>query len=308
MKYGNTSRSLSVLFHGLIAACGLALTLYFGFFLIPNQFLNELAWIDISLAANLKLELAVIGLTLTLISGYGLVYGLKSLANPSDDKPVLKAFGAFIADGYVSALFFLLNATIFYDLTLGEDASPAFVIIVAIVLCIGLLIAANIPMVRVFDGKRAPGMYKGLAYAFAVNAFSITLFSALLLLSLLLRGSSSSFNERIVMLLIYIAFSALTGVFCILSAKFLGKEPKHLSGLFSALGFLVAGGGFVGVGAAELAWNSLPVHLSETSYTIGSVNPFGIACVVLGGVILVVSIVVLVLNYKEPSSKPVHKA
>lgn len=311
MRYGNTSRSLSVFFHGLIVVGGLILSLYFGFFVLPTQFLEPFAFIEANLPVNLKLELAVIGFSLALISGYGLIHGLKSLANPSDDQPVLKSFGAFITEGYVAALFFLLNGVVYFNLTVS-DSNPAFVIVVAIILCVGLLIAANIPMVKLFDNKHSSGMYKGIAYGFATNAFCITLFSAFLLISLVIAGpSQQAFNERLWMLVMYIAFSALVGVLALLCGRFLGKEPRHLSGLLGSLAVFSVGGAFIGIGVTELCWENMAFHfsskLSTLSYDGGAVNAYAIAAIVFGSVVVVASVACLIVNYRSPK-KVAHKA
>ncbi len=170
MKYSQTARSLSVVFHGLIVAAFGALGLYFGFFVVP-EFFNPVSkgLFTQNLFAGsylLYLELAVIGLTLFLVSAYGLVKACLSIVKNSDEE-LVKSFSAFIADGWAVSIFFLLQGALLFDLTTHTDtsSSPAFIVVAGLLLAVVFLIATNIPMVKLFDGKDSSILATRLAWA-----------------------------------------------------------------------------------------------------------------------------------------------
>lgn len=169
MKYSSTARILSTVFHGLIFAAFGCLGFYFGFFTTPWYWTSGVLALfqDGYIGAyNLYLELAILGLALMTVSLYGMIQGIRSLMKPNDDAPVIKSFVAFIGDGYITAIFFLLQGILLFDLVANNNV--AFVIVMGILIAIVLLIATNIPMVKLFDGKDSTQLLGGLSLSAAV--------------------------------------------------------------------------------------------------------------------------------------------
>ncbi len=308
MKYGNTSRSLSLFFHGILALGGAVLAAYFGFFVLPTTFVDSTAFILTYVPLNLKLEMAIFGLTGAVISGYGFFQALRSLSHPSDDTPVLKSFQAFIVLGYVAALFFFLNGVVYFDLianTASSGTSPAFVIVVAIILAVGCLIAANVPMVRLFDNKGQDDMYRGIALGFSVNFFSATLFSLIALIGLLANQNSTNFNN-VTMLILYVGFSLVAGLLALFCGLLL-KKKGQLSGLLGSLAVLVVGAAYCVFGGLELGWGgSTSFHFNSWSTTMtvgGDVNSYGLACIVFGAAVALAAVICMLVLFKPWESE-----
>ncbi len=311
MKYGTTSRGLCVFFHGFLALCAAMLAVYFGFFVLPTRFSNPTMFITTTVPVNLILEMAVYGTTAAIICVIGLVHGIKAVMNPNDDEPVLKSFRSFIVLGYVSALFFLLNGVVFFNLLTATDTSssestnPAFVIAVGIIIAIGLLIAANVPMVRLFDTKGSVGMFKNLAYGFAINCYAVTFYSLIFLLVAGINDMSiTGMNTNVytfIMIWIYIAFSAVAGTLLLLCGLFTGKKAS-LSSLLGCLGVFVIGAAFVTIGGLEIGVDAGNFHFTswipQMNITSGVTNSYGIACIVFGCAAVLTAIVSLLAIYK----------
>lgn len=169
MKYSSTARVLSTVFHAMIFIAFGCLGFYFGFFTTPFYWTSSVLSLfqDGYIGAyNLYLELAILGLSLMSVSLYGLIEGIRSLLNPNDDVPVVKSFVAFIGDGYIAAAFFLLQGILLFDLVANNNV--AFVIVMGILIAVILLIATNIPMVKLFDGKDSTLLLGGLSLSAAV--------------------------------------------------------------------------------------------------------------------------------------------
>ena len=175
MKYSQTARVLSLIFHGIIALAFGCLGFYLGFFVVPEYFnAGANIFVDSLFRASylLYFELAAVGLTLFLISTYGFAKALLSLNSSSDEK-LVQSFSAFIADGWVASIFFLLQAVLLFDLTSNttgtSNGSVAFVVVAALIVAIILLIATNIPMVKLFDGKDSSILVTRLAWGFGTT-------------------------------------------------------------------------------------------------------------------------------------------
>ena len=135
MKYSNTARVLSFVFHLILVLAFGVLGFYFGFFVVPEYFdatirPNFINDVIAGYPLDLVIELAVLGLSIFTISLYGLVNGIKSLLNPSDDKPVVKSFVAFIGDGYVASIFFAACAFLYFDPIANKNMAFAIVMCV----------------------------------------------------------------------------------------------------------------------------------------------------------------------------------
>jgi hypothetical protein len=325
MKYGNTSRSLCLLFHGLIFAAFVSLGIYYGFFLTPFYLDPSMKtyWSGSVVfgAYNLYLELGVVGLSLAVVSGYGFYQAVKAMMAPSDDKPVIKSFTAFIADGYIASVFFILQGLLLFDLTANNNL--AFVIIMAILLSIILLIATNIPMVRLFDGKDQTPLVVGLNLAGAVTAFWVAIETFLTVIGFLKytadSGSSLSTTSYSAYFLAQLLIGTLGGLLVgglllasgIVTLKKGVKDPKA-----SLLSGYLTGGSIFGVAAVmislsiiELVNHDLPIHLeSNDNFTSNYGWGYGIMGVILGAGVLAAAIYFMIVTAKEGKKKALPQA
>jgi hypothetical protein len=321
MKYGNTSRSLCLLFHGLIFAAFACLGLYFGFFVVPFYFDETLKTYFTNGAVfgayNLYLELAVVGLSLAVTSGYGFYQAIKAMMAPSDDKPVIKSFTAFIVDGYIASVFFILQGLLLFDLTANKNL--AFVIIMAILFSIILLIATNIPMVRLFDGKDQTPLVVGLNLGGAITAFWVAFET---LLSLISSYAYSNSTGNPVSYAVYLHSQLLIGIigglviFGLLLASAIVTLKKGVKDSKASLlsGYLTGGSMFVvaammlSLSIIELANHDLPIHLESQDLTSSYGWGYGIMGVILGTGVLAAAIYFMIVTGKEGKKKVLPQA
>lgn len=296
MKYSNTSRSLSVLFHGLIAALMGSMGLYFGFFVVPQYFSKiKMSFTKYLFTAPylLYLELAVIGLALFLISIYGLVQAILSITKNSDE-PLRKSFTTFIAEGWVVAIFFLLQGTLLFDLI--KNDSLAFVVIMSIIIAVIVLIGTNIPMVKLYDGKNSTPLLSTLSLAFA------TVFGCLAFLTLLSLIGGYSYDGGkfqssvwiltelwVLFIVAAVAFGLLLATGLIVKKKGLTRVSNILAGGLSSLAGVAIGTGLLAAGSLEIVWKDNPCHLVATSVDTYAFTGygFGIMCLVIGALLTI---------------------
>lgn len=299
MKYSNTSRVLSTIFHGIMAVGFAVLGIYFGLIAAPYVLTDApYRWAEAVAQQpyNLYFELGVIGLTLSTISSYGLFHGIKSLINQRDDAPVIKAFNAFLAEGYIAGLFCLLNAAVFFDLIRGNNL--AFIIVVMVILFIGLMIATNIPMVKIYDNKdQTP-----LLSSFAMGAGVYFCWSALVTLGTLIgalshdayaysRVLNPQLTAYFVTYLVIAALLILSGIFLAKSGQNNEKLNK-LAGHFTSLAVALTSFMFIANGVIALVFKEKSVHLQGVDLKLPtSGDTFAIMCLVVGGILFVGSIV-----------------
>ncbi len=303
MKYTNTSRTLSLIFHTLIFLAFGAMGVYFGLAVAPCYFSNS-ALETISAPYNLYSELGMVGLTLATISMYGIVNAVKSLQNPRDDAPVIKCFNAFIVEGYIAAIFCLLNGVVYFDAIRGGDSTSGkalgFLIVLMILLFIGLMIATNIPMVKLYDRKDqtpllasfgvAAGVFFGWAAIVTLGTLIGSWTQGIVAWSHVINGQLAAF------LVIYIANAALlitSGIF----VKKGGNVQTKIAGYFTSLAgmltsFCFITNGVIGLVYGKNSGNSLAVHLQGIEHKIpASGDAFAIICLVVGAMLFVGSIV-----------------
>ena len=274
MKYQNTSRTLSFLAHALIAVLFGLLGLFFGIFVVPEYFATQQAkveWVWENFLFNgaflLYLELAVIGLSMATISGYGLYHSIKALQNPRDDAPVVKSFTVLIVEGWIMGIFFLLQAVLFFDLTgnngNGKD-NLVFVIVMAVLLALVLLIATNIPMVKLYDGKDQKPLLKELVG----GAMVVTFFTALQGgIALLVNATNSSLNpwkqgEINWLLFVIFAMNFVAFVLACLVYFFIFNKNGKLAGYLSGMAILALGLGLIAYGVLSIVWKDHSIHLN----------------------------------------------
>jgi hypothetical protein len=323
MNYSNTARVLSLLFHSLIFMLFGALGMYFGFFVVPQYFnvaVRSLFTANLFEGAfNLYLELAVLGLAMMSVSAYGLFHAIKAFLSPSEDAPVIKSFVAFIAEGYILSVFFLLQGVLFFDLTANNNI--AFVIIMSILITVLLLIATNIPMVRLFDGKDNTPLLSGLSLSAATVFGWGAVEGALALLGSLAAEVYDGQRWVNTQLMIGTACAVIIAGLTIAAGLIIrkkgvsDKKGSALSGFLNSGAVLTVGGALIAIGVIEVVLNSTKgVHLEsipkgtyvagDASYGLG----YGIMALVLGSLSVVASIYFFVVTAKESSKKTVSKA
>ncbi len=300
MKYSNTSRTISVIFHALIFLAFGALGVYFGLAVAPCYFSNSRLE-TVSAPYNLYSELGIVGLTLATISVYGLVHGIKALQNPKDDAPVIKSFNAFIAEGYIAAIFCLLNGVVYFDaIRGGSEKGLGFLIAAMIILFIGLMIATNIPMVKLYDNKDQTPLLASLSWAagiFFVWAAIVTLGTLAGSWSQGIVAWSHVINRQLLaFFIVYIACAALLIASGVLLKKG-GDLAKKLSGYFASLSiFLISlcyiADGVIGLVFGNASGTVKNYHLEGIELKLpASGDAYAIICLVLGGILLIGSIV-----------------
>lgn len=287
MKYANTSRTLSFLAHLLIVLAFGALGLYFGAFVVPEYFGTDPKYFAEFLfdgAYLLYLELAVVGLSFAVISGYGLFHAVKGLMNPRDDEPVVKALTTLIVEGWAAAIFFLLQAVLFFDLTgsNGADSNLVFVIIMSLLITIILLIATNIPMVKLYDGKDQKPLLRGFIGGAMVFTAAIALEAGL---SLLVNATNTSLNvwkqSEINLLLLTVTLANLVAFVLLLLAWLNNfKNGNKLPGFMAGGAVIAVGIGLIIYGVLTIVWRDNGIHLnyaleSGKNYIFGAKWGFG---------------------------------
>jgi len=308
MKYGNTSRTLSLILHGLVFVLFASLALYFGAFVAPVYFLDQSRWGSV-LPYNLVLELAVIGTALATMSGFGLFYSYKSLVNAGDDKPVVAAFTCFIVEGYIGAIFCLLNAAIYSDLT--TTSSIPFIVILGIILAIALLIAANIPMVKLFDGKDSTMLFFGMSIGAAVSTGSIGFFSLLSLLVSFGKGIDSWLYEKRLILLIYVIANLIAAGLAIAGAVIVkknsaGQKSSNIAALLDCVGISVFGLGLVLIGTADLVYKDGLVHFESAKFAFTGMA-YPLCSIIFGSLIVIGGLIAAGITYSSSQKKAISK-
>ena len=304
MNYQNTSRVLTLVFHAVIFAVFGALGLYYGAFCVPYYFTSDPGAFGVGqqLAYNLYLELATVGLTFMLISGYGIYEGFKAIKEPSDDAPVIRGFTAFIVEGYIAALFFLANAAVYFDLISGSNL--AFIIIMAVLFAIILLIATNIPMVRLFDGKDQKPLFAlmslggGSFFAFEALLIAITYFVMIAQPAL-----AYYFNIKMFLLIGFLCSVIAAGLLIASGVLIIKKgtsSPKAVktSGYLAGGSVLVLGVAQALIGALTLVWSDYNCHLEYAKLVYGG-PAYPIMCLVSGVALIGGGIAFLLINSKD---------
>ncbi len=304
MKYTNTSRLLSLIFHAIIFLGFGTLGVYFGLAL-ATTYLNESVVFSVNIPEapyNLFSEIGIVGLSLATISAYGFVQAYKSIQNPKDDAPVIKAFNAFIAEGFIAGIFCLANGVIYFDaIRGGTEKGLGFLIAAMIILFIGLMIATNIPMVKLYDNKDQTPLLSSLAMAAAVFFGWATIITLGTLIGSWANNSASSWSHVInSQLVAFMLVYAVNTVLLVFSSLFLKKGEelkKKLAGYFTSLTIFLTSLCFIADGVIGLVYgntsgNVKNVHLEGINLALPkSGDAYAIICLVVGALLLVGSIV-----------------
>lgn len=307
MKYTSTSRTLSLLAHAIIFLAFGFMGIWFGFFVVP-QYLGgtpDYFYHDSGLSFNtngaffLWFELAVIGLAFMVISLLGFLQALKSLKDIHNDEPAVRSFSALICEGWIAAIFFLLQAALLWDLT--ANGNLVFLIVMALLIAIILLIATNIPMVKIFDQRDQTPLLRDFMGSGALVTFIIGVEAVLGLI-----GAATWANQKIqisYLLYIIIIASFVAAILAFVGWLILGKNKNDkglkVSSLLSAGSIVAVGAGLVTYGIFDIVYQyapgsstvALPVHLynKDLSFDLG----FGIMAIVLGSLLLLGAVAVI---------------
>ena len=154
-KYTSTIRLVNTVIFGLLFAGFACLAIFFSFLFAPKvispSYLSGINYAPTGKAYAFVALLGVTGLAMAFISLGGLITSIRSLLHEGDDKLVVKSFCSYIALGYATSLFFFFNALWLFNQIGGETV--AFWIILSVILCIGCLIATNVPMMKLLEDK-----------------------------------------------------------------------------------------------------------------------------------------------------------
>ena len=311
MKYTNTSKVLSLIGHALLFCAFGALGILYGCFVVPFYFNDAASGVDTSiiqlpsLGFAAVIQLAVVGFSIATIAGYGIYHAIKSILKGTDEEAV-KSFSCLISIGYLAAIYIFSLACMFFDLF--SNGNYAFFIIMAILITVILMIATNIPMVKIFERRDAKPLYGILAASAGAVGFYVFLFAMLGLVGSLSYGQpyngGSIINTHLVVLAItWILIAAL----CALGA-FGAFKPEHKlakgSGLFLTGAGILVGGYILFQGIFSLVTSDKDhvSFLNEKRQFIN--NNFGIMSIVVGSIVLILVIVVfMVINRRKALPK-----
>lgn len=311
-KYQSTSRVMVLAFQILIFVLFGAFGCYYGFFAVPayltaNPNLDGI--VSGGYAYNLFLELAVIGLSEMTIAIYGIVQGIKGILDVKNDEPVVKGFTTFIVQGYLAAAFFFLNAFVFFDLVKGTNLT--FIIIMAVLLTIVLMIATNIPMVRLYDNRDQKLLLASLAGGFAVVGAWIFVLTGMTMIGSFTQTFAFADMIRSFLLLGIgggLVMAVLLGFAGYLLSKGKKDNSSKVAGYLSSGALGVAGAIFLVNGIFDLVWRDYACHLNFANKAAGSDYAYPIMSIVLGALLFIGAIAFAALNSKETANTNKHAA
>lgn len=309
MKYTSTSRTLSLLAHAVIFLAFGFMGIWFGFFVVPQFLSNSPDYFyqgsglhfDTNGAFFLWFELAVIGLVFMVISLLGFIQALKSLKDIRNDEPAVRSFSALICEGWIAAIFFLLQGALLWDLT--ANGNLVFLIVMALLIAIVLLIATNIPMVKIFDQRDQTPLLRDFIGSASLVALVMGVETTLALIGALIRPWANLKTQIFDLLYIIIIASFVTAILAFFGWFILGKNKTtkglKVSSFLSSGAIGVTGIGFLAYGILDIVYqyapgsssDVLPVHLYSKGLKAFDLG-FGIMAIVIGSLLLISAIVV----------------
>ncbi len=321
MKYTSTSKVLSLVFHGLMTLGFGAMGIYFAFFVVPFAFTTNPYQFSSALfnaSYYLYLELAVIGITFFLISGYGTYKAAMSFSGGKEsDEAVRTSLTCFITEGWIAALTLFLDGSVLFDAMKGSaNADITFPIVMCVLVSIVLLIATNIPMVRMYDGRDYSPLLKSLLLGGSVAMLALSLDSLFSMIGLLARSWDAKTMPFFYQLIAIVLPAAVAGGLLLAGGILLPK--KEASAKKMQLGTVLLGVSMIVVSVTFLAHASLE-FIWQADYTYhligltgdfqfpglgyGVMSVFAAAFLIGGGV---VAIALSGKGEKKPSSR--HQA
>lgn len=286
--------------------------MFFGVFVVPEYFSTfNHYFVSIDGDYFLFLELAVLGLVLLTLSVFGLIYAIKGILKPSDDEPVVKSLTFFVAEGWVVSAFFLLQGVLLFDVvSFGDSKNLAFVIIMALLFAIMLLIATNIPMVRLYDGRDQTPLLATLS----LSAGIVGLFLGVEVLSNLvfnwLRGenSFSAYHEVNLLLGIIVGVGLVIAVLGILASVLIKKKGAKgltIGGFLNSASVFVLGGGLLSYAFVDMLVDSdktLLIHFNSKDRSWGGYG-FDVMAIIVGALAILGSVYFFVATSKDAKNK-----
>ncbi len=272
MKYSSTTRLINVIVCALLCFGFGYLAVYFGILVAPHLWVGR-GPIDLpTMGLALPIMLGGFGFAGLIISLYGLVHAVLSIAKEKDDRLVVRTFGSYIAVGYLLALFCFFNATWLYRLTstnIGYDEFP-FVITVYSVLFLIVLIVSNIPVLKLFgENDELNKMMQIIDGAVAASTLSL---GALFGVSYLTFNASGDVaNKAIVLRNMGLGSLILLAAGILATVAFFGYQKADKANVTKKLnGFLFEGSTCL-VGAAIIVAGVLE-YLSQSGKNPASVS------------------------------------
>ena len=266
MKYSSTSRLVNaIVFPILFLAFG-ALGVYFSFFVSPTYLspLGEAQKFAASNAYNFSLNFGMLGMAVMALACYGVVLAIKALSD-KNDAAVEKTFFVYFAIAYVLAAWFALNALVFYRL-IGKD-QYVFWIVMFVIFLIAMLIAGNVPLMKVLDGKESNEILIIIVEAAGALAFgyicnSIPTYMVATINAANGSGYYANFTNQ---LLTYSIFGVLALVIAVLSVINI-KKGKKLGEILAGAAFIPFGGMFLSTAIFEI------VYRNENKFSLQTKN------------------------------------
>lgn len=163
MKYSSTTRLINVVVFALLFVVFGAAAIYFGFFVCPDffaasHFSSQFTQIGVEQAGYFSdfsflfpAAIAVVSLAVAAVSALGLVNSIRSVLNERNDEIVVKSFLGYVSVAYILAVFFLINALLFYNVY-GKGVTGWWIVI-CVILTIAALIGGNVPMMKLLEDQ-----------------------------------------------------------------------------------------------------------------------------------------------------------
>ncbi len=275
MKYSPTTRLINVIVCALLCAGFGYLAVYFGFLVAPFLWVGR-GPIDLpTMSLGLPVMLGGFGLAGLLISLYGLVNAVLSVAKERDDRLVVRTFGAYVAIGYLIALFCFFNATWLYRLTstnIGYEEFP-FVITVFAVLFVIALVVSNIPVLKLFgENEELNKIMQILDGTVVASTLSLGVLFGVCYLSF--NGSGDVANKALVLRNMGIASLIFLFAAALSCLAFFGYIKADKAGITKKLNGFLFEGSVAAIGGAIL-FAGIAEYLSQTGKNPSNVSFVG---------------------------------
>lgn len=312
MRNYSTMRPINVILF-LILMCGFgALGIYYGGLVTPFLWTGKGAVVSLpETSYALNLMLGAIGFGGFIVSTYGFVTSIISVVKRNDDYTI-KAFASYIALGYVACVALLLNAAWVYRLTTTNNGYSEFgyVITLYVAALIIILIATNVPLVKLFGEEKTSNktMKTIVGAAFAIN-FGLCLPNFLSYIF----SINETFSQSAVITMKFGVYALITLSAAIVSliafmlfnkADKANKECKAGFYLFGAT-TLVDAGGLIACGVFTNIYTKIKV--SFMAKTCGAEFAYGtefaVMSYILGSLLVLAFAIVLVYSFVPHKKK-----
>ena len=266
MKYSSTSRLVNaIVFPILLLAFGF-LGVYFSFFVSPTYLspLGEAQKFASSFPYNFSMSFGMLGIAVMALACYGTILSIKALGDKKD-AAVEKTFFIYIAISYVLAAWFALNALVFYRL-IGKD-QYVFWIVMFVIFLIGSLIAGNVPLMKILDGKESNEILIIITEAAAALALGYLCNSipTFLVATISAANGSGYYANYTNQLLTSSILAAIALCVSVLGIVFI-KKGKKIGEILAGATLLPYSGMFIATGIFEI------IYRNENKFSLQSVK------------------------------------